>query len=199
MPNTSTVKFINTFLLFHITWHEKCCDREKSIWEFDCFTRFKLQLNTGSGFWYAGSTSIRVYVMCVYMYLPRIAPERLQRFYLYSSFKTSSVMGLCPIIVSILALKIGPFHRSPQRENGDFLEKWRNDFDKISAVYWRSLPKQNCIVAIFRKILELPLCQKECDVFTPIFLLLSSNESAFFGTQPVNGPLCQSMMADERS
>jgi hypothetical protein len=33
-------------------------------------------------------------------------------------------MGLCPIIVSILVLKVGPLDK-----NGDFLEKCRNDFD----------------------------------------------------------------------
>jgi hypothetical protein len=41
----------------------------------------------------------------------------------------------------------------PKTQNGDFLEDGFNDFDTILTIYRDYIPKQNCMIIVFRKIM----------------------------------------------
>jgi hypothetical protein len=83
--------------------------------------------------------------LCMYM-CPSLAPERLDRFYSYSVLKNLSTIRRSPASMNIPTPKRGALQKSPKTRNGDFLENSRNNFDYISVIYGRYLPKYNSII-----------------------------------------------------
>jgi hypothetical protein len=70
-----------------------------------------------------------------------LAPEGLDGFYSWSVFKKSCTTGLCSVNVKAIAPKILTLSNRLQKQNGVVLQNVSIDFDYISIIYGKYLPK----------------------------------------------------------
>jgi hypothetical protein len=94
-------------------------------------------------------------MLSVCLYLRKgasLVPERLDGFCSDFIFKSSSIIGRCPMNLNIPAPKIKALQAHPRTQNGCFLENGSNEYYYISLIWGNHIPKWNRIAGISRKI-----------------------------------------------